>query len=500
MSAKRMKYGFDFFSKKAKHFHSRAAQWYDLQQIRVKLIITIGFLFIVSMLVLSLLILDHGQRVLHSRLQESCRLSLRHVSESIKDDLLLYYLAEKDATNLTVYTGHIREAIHDTFNEDIEGLEYACIIDRYGQIVAHTNNDKINQSVSPQERRFFSGLKRTKTRELDHIIEYIHPLYALRENAAQERVFLGVTVLGFSQEVIFQPIKKARRTIMMTFFIVTVLSVLVIFYIARRMTEQIDALSDGVRRVGRGNLNVQIPVMSRDEIGKLAKEFNSMIVHLREKMQMQKFVSKLTLQMIRKRSTDNDLLPIGERRTVTILFTDVRNFSSLTQELGAEEIVKLINIYFDLQTKIVEENGGIVDKFMGDQLMAIFLGERADEAVHTAVEIQRSIRLLNQSRRRKREMILTIGCGLHTGSAVLGNMGSKNRLDYTCVGDVVNLASRLCAVAQPGQIIIPYDMVSQLGGEYETIRLNPIQVKGIAHAVEIFEVEYETDPSVHNLL
>ncbi len=495
-----MKFYLQKFLQLIKNLYAKSAQWYDLQQIRVKLIITIGFIFIVSMLVLSLLILDHGQRVLHQRLEESCRLSLRHVSESIKDDLLLYYLAEKDATNLTVYTGHIREAIHDTFNEEIEGLKYACIVDRYGRIVAHTDNKKINQTVSEQESRFFSGLKKTRTREFNHIIEYIHPLYALRENTSNERVFLGVTVLGFSQKEIFQPIRKAKRTMMTTFFIITALSVLVIFYVARRMTEQIDALSDGVRRVGRGNLNVQIPVLTRDEIGRLAKEFNSMIVHLREKMQMQKFVSKLTLQMIRKRSTDSDLLPIGERRTVTILFTDVRNFSSLTQELGAEEIVKLINIYFDLQTRIVEENGGIVDKFMGDQLMAIFLGERTDEAVHTAVEIQRSIRFLNQTRRRKREMILTIGCGLHTGSAVLGNMGSRNRLDYTCVGDVVNLASRLCAVAQPGQIIIPYDMVSQLGGEYETIRLNPIQVKGIAYAVEIFEVEYETDPSVHNLL
>jgi adenylate cyclase len=391
-----------------------------------------------------------------------------------------------------VYSGHIREAIHDVLNENIEGLSYASVVDRQGRVIAHTNTELINETVSSQDSLFFTTLNRTVSRENEHVIEYIHPLYARREGASPEQVFLGVTVLGFSRDEILQPIERANRTIITTSLLIIFVSVIIIFYVAKAMTGQIEALSEGVRRVSRGNLNVQIQVLTRDELGQLAREFNSMIVHLREKMQMQKFVSKLTVQMIKKRSTARDLLPVAERQVATLLFSDVRNFSALTEQLSSEEIVKLINIYLNLQSRSIEENNGIVDKFMGDQIMAIFLGEnQADHAIQAAVEIQRSIRELNKRRRRNGDVVLTVGCGLHMGPAVLGNMGSKNRMDYTVIGDVVNLASRLCAVAKPGQIIAPIDMVDQLNGEYPMIRLNAIRVKGRKQLVEIFEVDYD---------
>jgi adenylate cyclase len=216
----------------------------------------------------------------------------------------------------------------------------------------------------------------------------------------------------------------------------------------------------------------------------------TLIVHLREKLQMQKFVSKLTVQMIRKGASE--LSPVGERRQVTLLFSDVRSFSSLTERLSAEEIVRLINIYLDLQARIVEENNGIVDKFMGDQIMALFVDDdQTDTAVHAAVEIQRSIHELNDRRRRVGEMVLNVGCGLNSGSAVMGNMGSANRLDYTVIGDVVNLASRLCAIARPGQIIVPREMISELKNEYATIDLDSVHVKGRSQMMDICEIDYD---------
>lgn len=467
----------------------RMWQWYTRQQIRVKMIITTGILVIVSMSALSFLLLHHGKSVLNERLEETCNLSLQHVSQAIKEDLLLYYLSDKDINTGSVYAGHIREAIHDIYNEDIQGLVYAGVIDRNGSVVAHTDQEQINKHIVHSDSLYFADLLETSKRVTSDVIEYIHPLFVKR---GDDNVFLGVTILGFSRNEVMQPINRATQTIITTSFLLIVLSVLLVFYVAKKMTGQIDALSEGVRRVGRGNLNVQIPVITRDELGQLAKEFNGMIVHLREKMQMQKFVSKLTVQMIRKRSTFDNLLPIGERRMVTCLFSDVRNFSNLTERLAPEEIVELINIYLDLQSRIIEENHGIVDKLMGDQVMAIYLGDnQADHAIRAAVEMQRAIRELNARRRKSGQVVLTVGCGLHIGPAVMGNMGSKSRLDYTVIGDVVNLASRLCAVAKPGQIIAPLEMVQQLDGEYPTIRLNPIRVKGRSQTVQVFEIDYD---------
>ncbi|MBN1542179.1 HAMP domain-containing protein [candidate division KSB1 bacterium] len=484
--------GLQVLGERGRLMRRRVVLWYGALPIRMKLILSTGILVVGLMTILSLLLLQQGNKLLRDRLGETCSLSLRHVSQAIKNDLLPYYLAVDDINNGSLYAGHIRETIHDVLNEEIDGLVYACVIDRYGLIIAHTDRHMINHKISVSDSLFFAVAQQTVARETGDIIEYIHPLFARREGSQSERVFLGVTVLGFSKKIIFNPIHRATQAIITLSSIVILFSVALIFFFARRMTGQIDALSEGVRRVSRGNLNVQIQVLTHDELGQLAREFNSMIVHLREKLQMQKFVSKLTVQMIKKRSTARDLLPVGERRGVTLLFSDVRNFSSLTEQLTPEEIIELINIYLDIQSRVIEENNGVVDKYMGDQIMAIFQGENmADNAVHAAVQIQRSIRELNKRRRRNGEVVLTVGCGLHIGSVVMGNMGSKNRMDYTVIGDIVNLASRLCAVAKPGQIIAPIEMVDKLDGEYPTIRLNPIRVKGRRQIVEIFEVDYD---------
>ena len=157
-----------------------------------------------------------------------------------------------------------------------------------------------------------------------------------------------------------------------------------------------------------------------------------------------------------------------------------------------EDTVSLINIYLDLQSRVIEEGNGVVDKFMGDQVMAIFMGETmADDAVNAAVAIQRWIRELNKRRLKKKQVILNVGIGLNDGMVVMGNMGSQNRLDYTVIGDAVNLAARLCAIAKPGQIIAPISIAESLSKTYPTIRLESVMVKGRSTPVDIFEIDYD---------
>jgi len=458
-------------------------------QIRLKLIIIIGLVFIGLMTILSLILLRNGQHILQQRLTQTCSMSLRHLSQTIKDDLLLYYSPQSDGNSRSEQLGYIREAVLDVVAEEIDGLLYAGVVDREGVIIAHNNLERINSRIPPEDSTLFTGLTDTHIRESEQTFEYIYPLHARPD--ANKSIFLGVTFLGFSKKTILNPVRQATQTIITATLLITILAVILVYYIAGRMTRQIDALGEGVRRISSGNLEDRIPVLSRDELGRLAREFNTMITHLREKLQMQKFVSKLTVQMIRDRST-SDLPPVGERRKVTLLFSDVRNFSALTERLAAEEIVTLINIYLDLQSRIVAENKGIVDKFIGDQIMAIFLGEgQADHALYAAIEIQRSIRELNQRRKRREQVILSVGCGLSSGYAVMGNMGSENRLDYTVIGDVVNLAAHLCAMAKPGQIIAPTHLEQELDREIPTIKLEPVRVKGRSRTVPILQVDYD---------
>lgn len=457
--------------------------------IRDKLIIITGILVIGMLSILSFTFFKNGKKILDERLAQTCDLSLRHVSQAIKDDLLLYYNSDFDPNKRSAHLGYIREAVLDAIGEDIDGLDYACVIDRDGIVIAHTDINLINSKVSEQDSMTFASLEDKLVREDANIIEYIHPIYARRgENKA---IYLGATSLGFSKKIVMAPIKKATETIISATLIITILSVILIFFVAHRITRQIEELNKGVHRVSEGDLKNEIPVLSNDELGQLANEFNTMIKHLHEKLYMQKFVSKYTIKMIRDRYANG--LPLeGESREVTLLFSDVRNFSNLTERLSPREIVKLINAYLDVQAQIVETNHGVVDKFMGDQIMAIFEGRnQADNAIKTGIEIQRAMRILNSKRSRIGATTLTVGIGINTGTAVLGNMGSKNRMDYTVIGDVVNLAARLCAIAKPGQIIASIEMADKLKGDYPSTQLNPVWVKGRSKPVATFEVDYD---------
>jgi len=476
-----------------KYIFVEAQRRFGSLKIRMKIMIVIGIVAVAMVSILSFIMLENGKRIINKRLQDICNLSIRNLSQSIKDDLLLYYHDSNDPNLKSLYLGRFYEGVLDVSRLEIGGLQYACIIDRDGNILAHTNPEYMDTKLTEDEWRPLRSLQSTEARESATIFEFYHPIFVPKNDGnGKKRVLLGIVALGFSKEIIMRPIRQVSHTIFGAVFLITIASLIVGYIVARKMTAQIDVIVSGVRKVGKGNLSIEIPIISHDELGSLAREFNRMIVHLREKLHMQKFLSKLTVQMIRKKSSSSLNSPVGERRHVTLLFSDIRNFTALTEKLDPETTVELINVYLDLQSRVIEENGGIVDKFMGDQVMAIFMGKTmADDAVHAAVEIQRSIRELNKRRRRKKQVILNVGVGINDGMVVMGNMGSRNRLDYTVIGDAVNLAARLCAIARPGQIISPISIAESLTNSYPTIRLESVFVKGRSQSVDIFEVDYD---------
>ncbi|MFQ5825138.1 MAG: adenylate/guanylate cyclase domain-containing protein [bacterium] len=416
-----------------------------------------------------------------NRMTQVCNVLIQSLSETVKGDLLL---GENDK---------VKEAVLRFKKTKIEGLEQVAVLDHKAKIVAQF--DKEGKDIQLDYQQDLLKLRGLKIVENSLYFEYYFPIITQwREGNHFKDIVLGVAFIRFSKNSILEPIQKARNIALGAALLITLCSILGINLIARKMANQIHLLSDGAREVGKGNLNVQISVSSKDELGQLANEFNKMIQHLREKLQMQKFVSKLTVQMIKDtvRSEGKESKAINQN--VTVLFSDVRNFSSIAEQLDPEEIVKLINIYFDLQTQIIEKHNGIVDKFMGDQIMAIFQGQNmADSALRAAVEIQKQLRLLNQERNAKGLVTLEIGIGINNGSAIMGHMGSTQRMDYTVIGDVVNVAARLCSMAKTGQIITSLELTRKVNGSYPTTRLKSISVKGRTKSIEVCEVDYNRD-------
>jgi len=236
---------------------------------------------------------------------------------------------------------------------------------------------------------------------------------------------------------------------------------------------------------------VEVPVTSQDEIGILATEFNRMVRHLKENIHMQKFVSRLTVDMIRQ-TANSSLEPQRlERRNVAVLFSDIRNFSALSEKLEPEDLVEVVNVYLDLQTNIIQKHQGVVDKFVGDEIIAIFQEDlMADNAVDAAVEIQKGIKELNWHRKFKNLELLTVGVGINYGPVMIGSMGSKKRMDYTAIGDTVNLASHICNIARPGEVIITQNVIQVLQNSYSVIKLEPLMLKGRSRPVQVYKVNY----------
>jgi adenylate cyclase len=183
----------------------------------------------------------------------------------------------------------------------------------------------------------------------------------------------------------------------------------------------------------------------------------------------------------------------GDRRNVTVFFSDIRGFTAYSEQVQPELVIDLLNKYLSVQAKLIVKHGGAIDKYVGDEVVAIFEGpDMADNAILAAIEIQRAIREINKENSKD----IMIGIGINTGMAIVGNVGSEERMDHTVLGNNMNLGARLCSIAQPGQIIIS-ESSWRLAKSKEIVAapLETITVKGISRPVQTYEVAYQVPPS-----
>ncbi len=183
----------------------------------------------------------------------------------------------------------------------------------------------------------------------------------------------------------------------------------------------------------------------------------------------------------------------GEPRVTTMLFTDIRGFTSRSEEMRAEDIVAMLNDYFERMVEIVFRFEGTLDKFVGDEIMALFgapVSSTNDpvRAVQCALAMLEELRRFNQEREAKGLPSFEIGVGINTGEVVAGYIGSSKAMQYTVIGAPVNLAARLCSAAKGMQILLSEDTLSMVNDYFDVRELEPISPKGIAQPVRVFEV------------
>lgn len=274
------------------------------------------------------------------------------------------------------------------------------------------------------------------------------------------------------------------------------LALLIILFLSRGLTKPIHDLVKATELIRQGDYDVTVPVQSKDEVGQLATSFNEMAEGLRLNQKYQRLLSQVTDRMVAEQLINSSEAALGgELREVSVLFCDIRGFTTLTAGMPPHDVISLLNEHMTALTSIVHKDSGVVDKFVGDMVMALFgapfaYGDDAARAAQCALRMVEIRDRLNKSGRWQ----FQVGIGIATGTVVAGCMGSSERLDYTVLGDRVNLASRLCGQASEGCILIDDTTREHLGDAAEVEKLEGLALKGFPEGVTAYRL-ISLDPS-----
>jgi class 3 adenylate cyclase len=295
------------------------------------------------------------------------------------------------------------------------------------------------------------------------------------------------------------------------------------FLMLRRSADQVYVLSQQTARAKNGKQNVPIRIQGDRELNEIANHFNELMEKMEQmnrknqEQATQLMIYSRDLALSYEKSKQEEALRnrlsryVGnnlveklvnlkdgvlletERREVTVLFADIRSFTAIAERMTAEDVVQMLNQYFSVMVDIIFKNNGLLDKFVGDQLIAVFglvesEANPPENAIRTALEMQQATRRIMEKRRSEGQECFDVGIGINTGVAIIGNIGSANRMDYTVIGDCVNVAARLEQMAQGGEIIIGESTYQRNTGAFRFESRGEIYVKNKNEPVVCYNV------------
>ncbi|OPX18163.1 hypothetical protein BXT86_02580 [candidate division WOR-3 bacterium 4484_100] len=362
-----------------------------------------------------------------------------------------------------------------------EGVGYAYITDKKNIIRAHNKIEFVGKS----EKRFKSPA---------NLYNVTLPIVlAGKKEIGKVSVGLGTA-----------RIKNTTHTMQIILLLISVTGLLIgilgAMLLSNYLTRPINDLVLGVKAIAQGNFEQQIKKRSNDEIGDLTLAFNQMAKSLKEKEQIKdafrRYVSHQVAEEIFKNPDAYIDTLKGTRRKVTVLFADIRGFTPLTERLPAEEVVSLLNDVLTTMTNVIFKYEGTIDKFIGDCIMAVFGApifhpDDTNRALLAGIDIQQEINRMNKKREKNNKETIRVGIGINTGEVVVGNIGAAERLDYTVIGDSVNLASRLQELASGGEIVVSEYVFKETSIPIKFSEPMLVKVRGKESPIKIYRVIYQ---------
>jgi adenylate cyclase len=444
--------------------------------IAIKLSIAITFMIWLTILTLSIAILGRQRHRLYAQTMRIGTVSLNY----FKGDAGLPLLEDD--------TLRLNSLIKDSAS--VEGLVYASIVDRAGVIKAHTDTTRIGSADPP-----LPMAEESRTEGTIASVTFRGPAGAHLMNISSPVTYSGKTLgeanVGISLDFIDGQIRDEILKIIILSLLIVLLGISIAIMIGVGFARPISQLVLATREIGKGNFQYRVERVRGDEFGDLASAFNYMSRELWKKLVMTKhfgsYVSPEILEMVMAHP-DGNLLG-GKRMEVTVVFTDIRGFTAYADANDPERVVEAINEYFEIAARHIQKHGGYVDKFIGDAVLGVFgvplaQPDHALRALQASVAMQRELSGHDPARN---PLLAKVGIGIASGVAVAGDLGSEVKRQYSVIGDCVNVASHLNALAAGGKTIISRSTREAAGDQFEVVALPSAKVKGKTEPIEVFE-------------
>ncbi len=435
------------------------------------------FLALIVIYMLSFFFLNRQKEQLHQQAVQRGMLALSQYAQQARLPLI-----EKNDLPLNTLTKNATK---------IEGLVLAYIVDHTGMIRAHTEIDRLHTPAEVwlgHDREQREG----ETVYFNTLSDTGEPLLILRRSIWFQDRLLGQIYIGLSLDHIQKVIREDQLSILYMILPLLVIGVLVAITLGFWFSRPISHLAQATAEISKGNYTYRIKLKRNDELGHLAKAFNHMNAELLQKDLVQKRFGKyvgLEVAELISNQPEEDWLK-GKRCEASIVFTDIRGFTRHAETLEPEELVEQLNVYLEIAAEVISTSGGYVDKFIGDAVLGVFgvplpLDDHADKALDAALEMQRRF---HNGRHAGNALLDAVGISIHSGMVLSGNIGSRRRLEYTVIGDSVNVAARLNGVAGPGEIVITRSCYEKIRQTVAVEKMPPQMIKGRVSPIDAFRI------------
>lgn len=385
-------------------------------------------------------------------------------------------------------------AIQKPFSEKKE--RSFTLLDRRGFVLASSDEARALKQTDDSNSEYFKLSQNSKTPRGQKLLK----IEKGNSFAAFSKTRFGVTAYSvISEDIILEPAREVRRKAFFYAGLVLSFAIFLIFVFSMTLTQPIETLAELIGLVSKGNFDVKassrIKSVFQDEVKDLAFAFDNMTEGLKERDKVKNLFSKFHGSSVTDDLMNQEVGLGGSKKDVVVFFSDIRGFTAFSEKRTPEEVVEMLNEYFEVMVGIINKQGGVVDKFIGDAIMAVWGAPKSsDRDAHNAVMACIKMRLalveLNEKKKAEGKPLMAIGIGLHAGSVISGTIGSTERMEYTVIGNTVNTGSRIEASTKAfgADLLISEEVVAKVGDEFIVELAGAAEVKGRSEPLKMYKV------------